>query len=145
MTQFAYLFERFPSFGQTFCYREVAELARQGVTPTDDPRQSPGTFHPLVYVHPETGRRALYLGRRRNAYVEGLSLDESNLLLDESSDRPHSSANTCRRGEGRGDVLDQDHQVQRVGRRRLETVAEVEAASFLVDGVDEHRAHAERL
>jgi glycosyltransferase involved in cell wall biosynthesis len=32
MTQFAYLFERFPSFGQTFCYREVAELARQGVT-----------------------------------------------------------------------------------------------------------------
>ena len=33
MTQFAYLFERFPSFGQTFCYREVVELARQGVTP----------------------------------------------------------------------------------------------------------------
>jgi colanic acid/amylovoran biosynthesis glycosyltransferase len=33
MTQFAYLFERFPSFSQTFCYREVAELARQGITP----------------------------------------------------------------------------------------------------------------
>jgi colanic acid/amylovoran biosynthesis glycosyltransferase len=33
MMQFAYLFERFPSFGQTFCYREVAELARQGITP----------------------------------------------------------------------------------------------------------------
>lgn len=33
MTQFAYLFERFPSFGQTFCYREVAELVRQSVTP----------------------------------------------------------------------------------------------------------------
>jgi len=33
MAQFAYLFERSPSFGQTFCYREVAELARQGVTP----------------------------------------------------------------------------------------------------------------
>jgi colanic acid/amylovoran biosynthesis glycosyltransferase len=31
MTKFAYLFERFPSFGQTFCYREVAELVRQGV------------------------------------------------------------------------------------------------------------------
>src|SRR5947209_13225985 len=30
---FAYLFERFPSFGQTFCYREVAELARQTVAP----------------------------------------------------------------------------------------------------------------
>ena len=33
MSQFAYLFERFPSFGQTFCYREVAELDRQGIAP----------------------------------------------------------------------------------------------------------------
>jgi colanic acid/amylovoran biosynthesis glycosyltransferase len=33
MPHFAYLFERFPSFGQTFCYREVAELARQGIAP----------------------------------------------------------------------------------------------------------------
>jgi glycosyltransferase involved in cell wall biosynthesis len=33
VTQFAYLFERFPSFGQTFCYREVAELDRQDVAP----------------------------------------------------------------------------------------------------------------
>ena len=33
MASFAYLFERFPSFGQTFCYREVAELYRQGVAP----------------------------------------------------------------------------------------------------------------
>jgi colanic acid/amylovoran biosynthesis glycosyltransferase len=33
MVPFAYLFERFPSFGQTFCYREVAELYRQGIAP----------------------------------------------------------------------------------------------------------------
>src|SRR4030095_12192323 len=33
MRRFAYLFERFPSFGQTFCYREVAELARQNIVP----------------------------------------------------------------------------------------------------------------
>jgi taurine dioxygenase len=56
--------------------------ARQGVAPTDDPRRSPGTFHPLVLVHPETGKRALYLGRRRNAYIEGASIDDSNALLD---------------------------------------------------------------
>jgi colanic acid/amylovoran biosynthesis glycosyltransferase len=31
MPEVAYLFERFPSFGQTFCYREVAELERQGM------------------------------------------------------------------------------------------------------------------
>jgi glycosyltransferase involved in cell wall biosynthesis len=47
MAPFAYLFERFPSFGQTFCYREVAELYRQGVAvpifsirnPKDEPVQ----------------------------------------------------------------------------------------------------------
>jgi len=55
---------------------------RMGVTPTDDPRTAPGTLHPLVCVHPETGRQHLYLGRRRNAWLEGLSLDESNALLD---------------------------------------------------------------
>ena len=33
MTRFAYLFERFPSFGQTFCYREVEELDRQDIAP----------------------------------------------------------------------------------------------------------------
>jgi taurine dioxygenase len=55
---------------------------RMGVTPTDDPRTAPGTLHPLVCVHPETGRQHLYLGRRRNAWLEGLSLDESDALLD---------------------------------------------------------------
>lgn len=56
---------------------------RQGVTAVDDPVSSPGTYHPLVCTHPETKRRVLYLGRRRNAYIEGLSLQESESLLDE--------------------------------------------------------------
>ncbi|HEY8288079.1 MAG TPA: TauD/TfdA family dioxygenase [Acetobacteraceae bacterium] len=56
---------------------------RQGVTPTDDPRQAPGMLHPLVCTHPESGRRMLYLGRRRMAWIEGLDLPESEALLDE--------------------------------------------------------------
>lgn len=56
---------------------------RQGVTPTDDPRSSPGAVHPLVCTHPDTGRKMLYLGRRRNAYLVGLELAESEALLDE--------------------------------------------------------------
>ena len=56
---------------------------RQGVTPTDDPRTSPGALHPLVCTHPDTGQRMLYLGRRRNAYLDGLELGESEALLDE--------------------------------------------------------------
>jgi taurine dioxygenase len=56
---------------------------RQGVTATDDPRTSPGAVHPLVCTHPDTGRRMLYLGRRRNAYLVGLDLADSEALLDE--------------------------------------------------------------
>jgi len=56
---------------------------RQGVTPTGDPRTSPGTLHPLVCTHPDTGRRMLYLGRRRNAWIAGMDLDASEALLDE--------------------------------------------------------------
>jgi len=56
---------------------------RQGVTPTDDPHQAPGAWHPAVCVHPVTGEPALYLGRRRNSYVEGLPRAESDALLDE--------------------------------------------------------------
>jgi taurine dioxygenase len=55
---------------------------RQGVTATDDPRTSPGAVHPLVCIHPDTGRQMLYLGRRRNAYLVGLELAESEALLD---------------------------------------------------------------
>ena len=56
---------------------------RKGLAATDDPRSSPGTPHPVVIEHPESGARALYLGRRRNAYVMGLPLEESERLLDE--------------------------------------------------------------
>ena len=56
---------------------------RLGVTPTDDPRQAPGTLHPLVCTHPESGRRMLYLGRRRMAWLEGFELADSDALLDE--------------------------------------------------------------
>lgn len=56
---------------------------RLGVTPTDDPRQAPGMMHPLVCTHPDSGRRMLYLGRRKMAWLEGYDLAESEALLDE--------------------------------------------------------------
>jgi taurine dioxygenase len=56
---------------------------RQGTEVVDDPVRSPGSYHPMVCTHPETGRRLLYLGRRRNAYIQGFSLSESESLLDE--------------------------------------------------------------
>ncbi len=56
---------------------------REGVEAIDDPVTSEGVYHPLICSHPETNRPVLYLGRRRNAYIEGLTLDESDKLLDE--------------------------------------------------------------
>jgi taurine dioxygenase len=55
---------------------------RKGVTPSDDPHQAPGAWHPAVLRHPVTGTPSLYLGRRRNSYVEGLAPAESEALLD---------------------------------------------------------------
>jgi len=78
---------------------------RAGVTPSDDPRTAPGTLHPLVCVHPETGRQHLYLGRRRNAWLEGLPLDESNALLDRIWDAATADALTWRHQWRAGDLV----------------------------------------
>ena len=56
---------------------------RKGLAPSDDPRTSVGTPHPIVIEHPVSGDSALYLGRRRNAYIVGLDLQESERLLDQ--------------------------------------------------------------
>jgi taurine dioxygenase len=55
---------------------------RKGLSANDDPSSSVGTVHPMVITQPETGERTLYLGRRRNAYIPGLALAESERLLD---------------------------------------------------------------
>ncbi len=56
---------------------------RKGMTPSNDPRTSVGTPHPMVIRHPKSGDSALYLGRRLNAYIAGLALEESERLLEE--------------------------------------------------------------
>jgi taurine dioxygenase len=56
---------------------------RAGFDAFDDPRDAPGAVHPVVLRHDETGSKALYLGRREWASIPGLSLDESEALLDE--------------------------------------------------------------
>jgi taurine dioxygenase len=56
---------------------------RKGLKASNDPRTSVGTPHPIVIEHPVSGEPALYLGRRRNAYIMGLELHASERLLDE--------------------------------------------------------------
>lgn len=60
-----------------------AGMMRKGYKEVTDPRQAPGAHHPLVRMHPETSKPCLFLGRRRNSYILGLSLEESEALLDQ--------------------------------------------------------------
>ena len=62
--------------------RNSAGELRQGFQRTLDVRQTPGAIHPLVRRHPVTERKALFLGRRPGAYIHGLSVGESEKLLD---------------------------------------------------------------
>lgn len=62
--------------------RNSAGELRRGFVDAPDPSQTVGADHPIVRTHPETGRQALFLGRRRNAYIPGLPLAESEALLD---------------------------------------------------------------
>lgn len=78
---------------------------RQGVTPSDDPRETPGTYHPVLCAHPRTGVPLLYLGRRRMAHVEGLDLAESEALLDELWGYATRDENSYRHHWRVGDVL----------------------------------------
>ncbi len=55
---------------------------RKGHAEVMDPREATGAQHRIVRTHPQTRRKSLYLGRRRNAWIIGLPLEESEALLD---------------------------------------------------------------
>jgi alpha-ketoglutarate-dependent taurine dioxygenase len=57
--------------------------AHKGFETIADVSKVPGARQPLVRTHPETGRKALFLGRRINAYILGLAVEDSEALLDE--------------------------------------------------------------
>jgi len=65
--------------------RNSAGVLRPTVKLPTCPEEVPGPEHPLVRIHPVTGKRALYLGRRRDwpsNYVIGMSNEDSEALLD---------------------------------------------------------------
>ncbi|MBY0270044.1 MAG: TauD/TfdA family dioxygenase [Burkholderiales bacterium] len=62
--------------------RNSAGELRAGFKEVTDPRDAPGAVHPIVVRHPVTGRKALFLGRRPFGYVMGMSLEDSEALLN---------------------------------------------------------------
>lgn len=65
----------------------------------------PDTAHPIVRTHPETGRRALYLGRRANARIQGMPDDAGNALLDRLWEHATRDAFAWRHRWRPGDLL----------------------------------------
>ena len=62
--------------------RNSAGMLRKGYKEVTDVRETVGAHHPVVRTDLKSGRKALFLGRRANAYVLGLSVAESEALLD---------------------------------------------------------------
>lgn len=63
--------------------RNSSGVLRHGFDAHYSNEARPGAVHPMVIRHPETGRPALCLGRRPNAWIVGLSDADSDALLDE--------------------------------------------------------------
>ncbi len=62
-------------------YTSAGDL-RLGADPVVDVARAPGAEHPVILRHPETGRDALFLGRRTNGYITGMAVGDSEKLLD---------------------------------------------------------------
>ena len=63
--------------------RNLGNRARPGFDEKYDNVSRPGAIHPLVIKHHATGKEFLFVGRRRNAWIVGLTDKESDELLDE--------------------------------------------------------------
>jgi taurine dioxygenase len=86
--------------------RNSAGVLRPGLKKPERPEEVPGPMHPLLRVHPDTGRTALYLGRRRiypSQFIEGFDEAESEALLarlwEHATDPSLSWTHTWRKGD----------------------------------------------
>jgi taurine dioxygenase len=61
----------------------AAGTVRGGFEPVTDKTKGPGAVHPVVRTHAETGRKALFLGRRGYGYIHGLSVEGSDAILEQ--------------------------------------------------------------
>jgi taurine dioxygenase len=71
-----------------------------------DEAKIPSAVHPLVRTHPETGRRALYIGHRETAQqIEGMTREESRPILDFLYEHSTNPDNLYRHMWQEGDVV----------------------------------------
>ena len=65
------------------CSHNSAGMLRKGYEEVSSPDQTPGAKHPAVITNQKNNKRRLFLGRRPHAYILGMTIDESEKLLDE--------------------------------------------------------------
>jgi taurine dioxygenase len=58
-------------------------LRSERVALKEDLSGSPHYFHPIFVTHPETGRKSLFVDRLMTRRIEGMSLEESDAILDQ--------------------------------------------------------------
>jgi alpha-ketoglutarate-dependent taurine dioxygenase len=69
-----------------------------------DPTQLNGAWHPLVAVHPDTGRKSLFIGRHA-CLIEGMTVTESEQLLRNLLERACQAPRTYHHPWRPGDVV----------------------------------------
>jgi len=72
-----------------------ASMLRKGYKKVTDVRETVGAHHPLIRKEPDTGRKALFLGRRPNAYVLGLDVPKARPCSMPSGRTRPSRASQC--------------------------------------------------
>ena len=60
-----------------------AGMLRKGFKKVSRPDLTPGARHPAVITNPQNNKKRLFLGRRPNAYILGLKINESEKLLND--------------------------------------------------------------
>jgi taurine dioxygenase len=72
---------------------------------------APGARHPIIRTHPETGKPALFLGRRLHAWIVGEDITKNDALLDRLWEHCTTDDLTYRHRWQKGDLLMWDNRV----------------------------------
>jgi taurine dioxygenase len=118
---------------------------RRGAQAVADVRTAPGPSHPIVSTHPETGCNALFLGRRPRHYVNGLTLADSDALLDELWSCMLEPGHIIEHEWREGDVVMWDNRCSLHGRGRFDPCAQRELHAAQVRGHQPFEAPDARL
>ncbi len=109
-----------------------------------DPMDMPGAVHPLICTHPETGRDYLYLGRRSNARVMGMTREGSDSLLQKLWSYTTTPALTWRHEWQLGDLVMWDNRCVMHRRGPFDPAARRVMHRIVIKGTPPYRMPADR-